>query len=254
MDRAREEIRRRLGQRRLRQHVAPRADRRQRRVLPRIALRRQRHRLQRGILLQDGGDVGGARRDEARTRLGERVECRPAHARAPERFGAAVGEHRRAVGRFLEVNRLDLDAERIEHRAAERRDAGRLRAEHHGLAPQIRDRAVGTVGAHDQQARRRVHRRDDAQLRVGLGERRGGDLARDEREVELVGFEQRHVLGAALGVARLDAQLRLLRVDHRGEGVAVNRETAARRGGSEDQRENQIHYCCGMCACCTIFL
>ena len=82
------------------------------------------------------------------------------------------------------------------------------------------------------------------------------ELAGDQAEVELARLEQRHVLGAALGVARLDAQARLLRVQHFGEGGAVHRETAARGGGAEDQAEggdDGLHgYCGSMLAARTI--
>src|SRR5258707_842253 len=63
----------------------------------------------------------------------------------------------------------------------------------------------------------------------------------DQREVELVRLEQRHVLGAALGIACLDAKARLLRVDDLGKGVAEHREAAAGGRGTQDQHEDQLH-------------
>ncbi len=78
--------------------------------------------------------------------------------------------------------------------------------------------------------------------RVGLGERGARDLAGDEREVELARLEQRHVLGRALGIARLDSHARLLRVHHLGERVAVERKTAARRCGSQNQNDEGLFH------------
>src|SRR5581483_3601161 len=66
MYRAREQIRGVIGQLGLRQHVAPRADRAQRRVLAGVALRRQRHRLQRRVLAEDRRDLLVIWREEAR--------------------------------------------------------------------------------------------------------------------------------------------------------------------------------------------
>jgi len=60
------------------------------------------------------------------------------------------------------------------------------------------------------------------------------DLALHEPDVELAGLEHRHVLGAALGVPRLDAQGGIERIDGLGHRLAVDREAAARRGRAED--------------------
>src|SRR5438552_8165023 len=100
------------------------------------------------------------------------------------------------------------------------------------------DAAVGTVAAHDEHAGRGIHRRDDAQRRAWPGERGRRDLPRHQGDVEPARLEQRHVLGAALGVARLDAQQRLLRVHHLGEGLAVERKAAARRRGAQNQGQD----------------
>src|SRR5687768_3472089 len=85
-----------------REHVAPGPYRRKRSVLARIALRGQGYRLQRRVLAEDGLDFLRRGADEPATLLGERCECRPADAGAPERIGAAVHQHGRAIGRLFE--------------------------------------------------------------------------------------------------------------------------------------------------------
>ena len=60
-----------------------------------------------------------------------------------------------------------------------------------------------------------------------------GGLAGDQRDIELAGFQQRNVLVAALGVARLDRQRRVGCVHRLGKGIAIEREAAARRGGPQ---------------------
>ena len=110
------------------------------------------------------------------------------------------------------------------------------------------------VAAHDEHAGRGIHRRDDAKRRVGFRQRAARDLSGDEREVELARLEKRHVLARALGVPGLDANARLLRVHHLRERRAVERKPAARRGGSEDEREHELGHCGSMPACCTMRL
>ena len=101
------------------------------------------------------------------------------------------------------------------------------------------DRLVGTVGAHHEHAGTRIHRGQDFQLgRRPPDAHEGlvGGLAGHQRDVELVGFQQRNVLVAALGVARLDRQRRIGGIHDFGEGVAVDREAAARRRGPQADR------------------
>src|SRR5205823_8388089 len=59
------------------------------------------------------------------------------------------------------------------------------------------------------------------------------DLALHERQVELAPFQQRHVLDAAPGIARLDVERRLLRAHDSGQGLAIDRKAAAGRGRAE---------------------
>ena len=62
-------------------------------------------------------------------------------------------------------------------------------------------------------------------------------LACDQRDVELALLEQRDILVAALGVARLDRQRRIGRVHDLGEGIAIERKAAAwRRRAERDRR------------------
>ena len=63
-----------------------------------------------------------------------------------------------------------------------------------------------------------------------------GRLARDQRDIELAGLQQRNVLVAALGVARLDRERRIGRVHDLGKGIAVERKAAARRRRPETDR------------------
>src|SRR5688572_28490912 len=146
-----------------REHVAPRADRRQRRVLSRVALRRQRHGLQCGVLREDGLDLLRRRADEAPALLGERCERGPADTRAPERIGAAVHQHRWTIRCFLKKYWSNRNRKTFQNRSPQRGHAGGLRAHHHRLATQIREAAIWAVAAHDQHAGRGIHRRDDAQ-------------------------------------------------------------------------------------------
>src|SRR2546421_198704 len=104
--------------------------------------------------------------------------------------------------------------------------------------------APGAVesGPDDEHAWRGVHRRQDLQVdrwAADAGERLVDDLALDEGEVELPCREERHVLGAALRVARLDRERRVDRVDRLGDGGAVDGEPAARRRGPQDDDEGR---------------
>jgi len=87
------------------------------------------------------------------------------------------------------------------------------RAENDRLGTQVLESAVRAVRPDDEHPGCRVHRGDDAQLRrrpADPVERLVRDLTLDERDVELPGLEERDVLGAALGVALLDRERRLV--------------------------------------------
>src|SRR5204863_5258959 len=66
------------------------------------------------------------------------------------------------------------------------------------------------------------------------------DLAGDEGEVELARLQERNVLAASLGIARLHLKQGILPVDHFGERVAVEREAATRGGGAEDEHDRNL--------------
>src|SRR2546430_3466879 len=227
---------------------APRADRRERRVESRVRARGDRHPPEERVLREDTRDLVGAGRDEARPRpvLGQGGEARPARAAAPERRDAPVEHHRGPVARAVEVHGVEVallvEAEAVEDVAREDHEAGARRAEGEGLAPEVGDRAVRAVGPDDEHAGRGVHRRQDLQVgrwAADAGERLVDDLALEEGEVELPRREERHVLGAALRVARLDRERRVDRVDRLGNGGAVDGEPAARRRGPQDDDEGR---------------
>ena len=190
--------------------------------------------------LLDPGRVG---HEEARAgrAAGDGGEPGPADAAAPQRRRAAVEHHGRTVAGPVqedgrEVARL-IEAQTIEHVAREDHQAGAARAEDDRAAAQVVDRARRRVGAHDEHARRRVHRGEDLQRRrrpADPAQRLVGDLALHEGEVEGARLEQRDVLGAALGVAGRDGERRIDLVQGRRHRVAVDREAAAGRGGAED--------------------
>jgi hypothetical protein len=202
------------------------------------------------VLREDARDLALARRDEARAagRVGHRRKARPADAAAPQRRDAPVLNHGRAVARALEIDRLEvavaIHAERIDDVAAQQHQARAFRAPRHGLAAQVLDRAIGTVGAHHEHAGRGVHRPEDPDVRgrrpVHPRERLVRGLTLHQREVELAGLEQRHVLGAALGVARLDRDRGIGLVHALDERGAVDRKAAARRGGAEREIERLV--------------
>jgi hypothetical protein len=112
-----------------------------------------------------------------------------------------------------------------------------VRPERHGLADEVADRSRRAVGPHYEHPRTRIHGGEDSQRRArpaDASERLVGGLAGDQRDVELSRFEQRDVLAAPLGVAWLDVERGLDRVDHLGDDAAVERKAAARGGGTED--------------------
>ena len=172
--------------------------------------------------------------------LGHGGEARPACAAAPQRGGLAVEHHLGAVAGAVEEDRLEVaiavEAEAVERVAGEQHEPGALGAERHRLALEVVDRAVGAVAAHHEHAGRGVHRGEDAQVgrrAADAVERLVRHLALHQRNVELAGLEQRHVLGAALGVLRLDLEGRVHLVDGGGDRIAVDGKAAAGRGGAE---------------------
>src|SRR5213076_985955 len=133
---------------------APRADRRERRVEPRVDASGYAHRLEKGVLRQDPLDP------------------------------VSVGHDTGAVARAVEVDGVEvtllIEAEAVEHIAGEDHEPGTPRAKGDGLAPEVGDRAIRAVGPDDEHAGRRVHRKQDRQLRrwpADAGERFVDDLA-----------------------------------------------------------------------------
>ena len=90
-----------------RQDETPGAHRFDRRVLPRIAAGRNRHRLEEGVPGADARRLARIGRDEARAarRLGDRGKAGPAEPAAPQRRDAAVEHFCRAVARVVLVSR-----------------------------------------------------------------------------------------------------------------------------------------------------
>src|SRR5213593_4727132 len=68
------------------------------------------------------------------------------------------------------------------------------------------------------------------------------DLALDQGEIKLPRLEERHVLRAAFGVARLHRERGVDRVDGVGDGGAVDGEAAAWRRGPQDDDEWGQHF------------
>ncbi len=58
-------------------------------------------------------------------------------------------------------------------------------------------------------------------------------LALNQRDIDLSGFQQRNIFGAALGVAAAHIQRRVKLVHDGGESFAVDRKSAPRRGGRQ---------------------
>ncbi len=213
--------------------------------MPWIGAGRNRDRLEEAVLGADARALLGARRDEARAALAarDRGEAGPADAAAPQRRRAGVQHHGGTVARAVEIDRLEIlvrvEPEAVEHIAREDDQPGAARPECDGLALEVGDGAVRAVGAHHEHAGGRIHGGDD--LQVGgrapdPGERLVGDLALHQRDVELALFQERHVLGAALGVARLDCERGIGRVYDLGEHAAEQRKPAARGRGAEHHR------------------
>ena len=194
------------------------------------------------MLGTDARDLAGVGRDEPRAarRQRHRSKTRPADARAPQRGGTAVLHHGRAIAGAVEIDRFEvlvlLQADTVEHVARQDRQAGALGAERNRLADQIPDRLVGTVGPHHEHAGTGIHRGEDFQLCCRPSDAHEGfvgRLAGHQRDVELVGFQQRDVFVGALGVARLDRERRIGGIHDFCECIAVDREAAARRRGPQ---------------------
>jgi hypothetical protein len=108
------------------------------------------------------------------------------------------------------------------------------------MPAQIGNRPVRTVGPDHEHAGRRVHGGDDLDRRRRAADPAQcfiRDFALHKPNIQLAGFEQGHVFGAALGVARLNRKAGVRLVDRRGGRFSVNRETAAwRRRAKHDNR------------------
>jgi hypothetical protein len=124
---------------------------------------------------------------------------------------------------------LLVQAEAVKHVARKDDESRAARAEGNRLALEVVDRPGGRFGAHDEHARRGVHREENGQR----SERLQGNLTLDERDVELPGLEQRDVLGTSLGVTRLHVEGRVGGVDGLRDGLAVDGKAATGRGGAQ---------------------
>src|SRR3974390_3900440 len=88
------------------------------------------------------------------------------------------------------------------------------------------------VAAHHKHPCGRIHRREDLQIGAWPAnalERLVSRLAGDQRYIELTRFQERNVLGGALGVARLNQKRMVSRVQGRRKGVPIEREAPTRR-------------------------
>src|SRR5215472_14399239 len=212
-------------------------------VLSFVAAGGEGQRFQKPVLFADAPDLVRTRCDEACTggALGDRREPRPSAAAAPERRDAAVEHHRRPVAGAVEVDGaeipLAIEPKPVEHRARQQDEPGATGAERDRRAAQVRDGAIGTVGTRHEQAGRRVHGGDDPKRTrgaAGLRERLARDLALHQRDVEHARAQQRHVLGAALGVTRLNDE-RWVDVAHGfNQRRGIEREAATWRRRAED--------------------
>ena len=194
------------------------------------------------MLGENALDLVGIGRNEPAAWLARhhRLEARPAGSAAPQCGDAAVEHHRRPVACALEIDRLKvlrgIEAEPVHDIAAEDHQARAAGTPGDRLALEIGDRAVGTVGADHEQPGSRIHRRQHLEVRrrpADAGQGFVNDLALDQGDIEAAGLEHRHVLGAALGVDRLDLETGILRLDRGDEGVAIDGKAATRRRRAE---------------------
>ncbi len=197
------------------------------------------------MLGPDARDLGRVRCDEPRaTRACRHArKAGPGDAGPPERRGPSVQYHRRSVAGAVEIDRLEilvlLQSEAIEDIARQDRKTGALCAERDRLVDEIANGLVGTVGAHHEHPGAGKYRGQDFQRcprPADACERFVARLSGDQRNIELVSFQQRNILVAALGVARLDEQRQVGLVDDLGKPIAVNRKAAARRCRSQTDR------------------
>ncbi len=239
-----------VGERRARHDEAPRAHRDQVRGLPRVRAGGHPHHLEERMLGLDAVDAVQIGHQEARARgpASHRREAGPAQPAAPQRGHGPVQHHPGPVARRLEEHGLEvavpLEAQPVEHVAREDDETRPARPEGHRPALEIRDRLVGRIGAHHEHPGSRVHRGEDAQVggrAADAGERLVRDLALHQREIERARLEQRHVLGAALGVAGPHLEGGIHLVDGGGYRLAIDRESAARGGGAEAHRRLLAH-------------
>ena len=208
-----------------------------------IAAGGDRQRFEEIVLGADARDLVRIGRDEAGAAGAgrDRGKTGPADAGAPKRRDPAVQHHRRAVAGMVEIDRFEvlvlLQADAVEDIARQDRQTGALGAERDRLADEIANGLVGAVGAHHEHAGTGIHRGEDFHVLharpADALESLVGRLARDGRDIDLAFLQQRNVLVAALGVARLDRQRRIGRIHDLGERIAVERKAAARRRGGE---------------------
>src|SRR3974390_2722201 len=88
------------------------------------------------------------------------------------------------------------------------------------------------VPAHHKHPCGRINTREDLQIGAWPAnalERLVSRLAGDQRDIELTRFQERNVLGGALGVARLNQKRMVSRVHGRRKGVPIEREAPTRR-------------------------
>ena len=137
---------------------------------------------------------------------------------------------------MVEIDRVKIlvlvETQAVEHIAREDHQSRTARAEGDRLAGELADRAGRIVAAEREHSRRRIHRGDDLERGARAADahqRFIGRLSRHQGDVEAARFEQPNVLHAALGIARLDRERAVGRVDDVGDRAAVKREAAARR-------------------------
>src|SRR5256712_2360259 len=158
VERAGQAIRDVVGEGGTRHEEAPRADRREGSVEPRVRAGGDAHRLENRVGRRAATDpVGvGCEKPRARGPLRDRAEPGPAETAAPERRHAPVEHHGGAVARAVEVDGLEvallIEPEAVEDVAGENDEPRTPCAAGDGLAADVGDRAVRAVGADDETA------------------------------------------------------------------------------------------------------
>src|SRR5258705_536226 len=213
------------------QDKTPRPQRIDWRILVRIAAGRNRQRLEECMFRPDARDLFAIRRDDPRTAGARRHggKSGPADAGAPQRRGASVEHHRRAVTAAVEIDGLKilvlLQAETVEHVTRQDRKARAFGPERDRFADEVANGLVWAVGAHHEHTRARIHRGQDFQFCARPPDPHKsfvGRLSGDQRDIELAGLQQRNILVAAFGVARLDRQRLIGFVHDPGKGNNKN--------------------------------